>query len=548
MMTNMISGVANDDADLVNASLSGNRDAFGQIVSRYQRLICSLTYAATGNLGQSEDLAQETFITAWKNLGFLRERSKLRSWLCGIARNRVNNFLRREGREPVGQAVPLEDVAESHAPEPLPVDRAITREEESILWQSLGRIPETYREPLVLFYRENRSVAAVAEHLELTEDTVKQRLSRGRKMLQEQVIAFVEGALERSNPSGGFAPSVMAALPVVASASKVGVLGAAGAKSAAAKGAGLGVLAALVSPLLIVFGNYASYRMSVDTAHTSEERGRIKTAFQTALFSTLLLTAVLAVPLYFACRGPEFSELFWPLLFSVAIVVYFLILLAFVLGGMAGRRRYMASILAEKHAGQFPPPAFEYRSRWGLFGWPLVHIRIGDPFDILRGPVKAWFAVGGSHAVGLIFAWGGLTVAPISFGGVAIGLLPFGAIALGLFPIGALAIGGWAYGGLAAGWQVFCGCGLGWNAVCGGIGLAHDYAVGEVMRAVQANTAAANEFVNQAWFFRICNVIVKHGALLMLAWVLPMVLKGRIIARARRKREAAGSNPSEVRA
>src|ERR1700745_843712 len=92
------------DSDLVCHSLSGDRDAFGQIVSRYQSLICSLAYSAVGRLGQSEDVAQETFITAWKHLRLLREPARLRSWLCGIARNRINNFLRREGREPLGKA------------------------------------------------------------------------------------------------------------------------------------------------------------------------------------------------------------------------------------------------------------------------------------------------------------------------------------------------------------------------------------------------------------------------------------------------------------
>jgi DNA-directed RNA polymerase specialized sigma24 family protein len=52
------------DTDLVCQSLGGNRDAFEQIVSRYQSLICSLAFSATGSLGQSQDLAQETFITA----------------------------------------------------------------------------------------------------------------------------------------------------------------------------------------------------------------------------------------------------------------------------------------------------------------------------------------------------------------------------------------------------------------------------------------------------------------------------------------------------
>src|ERR1041384_1752714 len=105
MMTTTVNPVIpSGDAELVSASLAGNREAFGEIVSRYQSLICSLAYSATGSLPQSEDLAQETFITAWKPLGKLRERDKFRAWLCGIARNRINNFLRREGREPVHKA------------------------------------------------------------------------------------------------------------------------------------------------------------------------------------------------------------------------------------------------------------------------------------------------------------------------------------------------------------------------------------------------------------------------------------------------------------
>lgn len=115
------------DTDLVAKSLSGNRDAFGQIVSRYQNLVCSLAYSATGNLTQSEDLAQETFFAAWKQLGELREPAKLRAWLCGIARNLINNTLRRQGREPVHHADTLDDAPEAAAAERAPAEHAISR-------------------------------------------------------------------------------------------------------------------------------------------------------------------------------------------------------------------------------------------------------------------------------------------------------------------------------------------------------------------------------------------------------------------------------------
>jgi len=80
-----MAGTIPSDADLVAKSLSGHHEAFGQIVRRYQSLVCSLAYSATGSLSQSEDLGQETFLIAWRRLDGLREPEKLRSWLCGIS-------------------------------------------------------------------------------------------------------------------------------------------------------------------------------------------------------------------------------------------------------------------------------------------------------------------------------------------------------------------------------------------------------------------------------------------------------------------------------
>jgi RNA polymerase sigma factor (sigma-70 family) len=529
----------NNDAELVDGTLAGDREAFSRIVSRYQSLVCALTYSATGNLGQSEDLAQETFITAWKHLRQLRERDKLRAWLCGIARNRINNFLRREGRQPIRQAEPLENVAEAQSPEPLPVDRTIDKEEAEILWRSLEKIPEIYREPLVLFYREHQSIEMVAEQLELTVDTVKQRLSRGRKMLQDQVLAFVEGALARTNPGQTFTLSVLAALPAMGISAKAATLGAAAVKgSAAAKGAGLlGWLGALFTPLAIIFGNYTSYRMSLDEAQTEEERGHIKSVFRNSLLIALAITAALAAPLYWLCRNENSPAACWGSLFCAAAIAYFLAILVSVVTKLPARRRYLAGVLSRECGGNFPPAAYEYRSRMTLFGLPLVHVRIGDRFDVMRGPVKAWIAIGSSHAVGVIFASGGLAIAPISLGGISIGVVPLGAIALGILPMGAISLGAWAFGALAIGWQVAGGCGAAWNAAMGGIVFAHDFATGGIAHALQANTEAARHFIDQQFFFRFSRMLSNHGILLTLAWVVPMMWQARIVTLARRRRE-----------
>ncbi|MGA2751187.1 MAG: sigma-70 family RNA polymerase sigma factor [Verrucomicrobiota bacterium] len=231
-----------NDADLVAESLGGNRDAFRQIVEKYQTLISSLAYCATGNMSQSEDLAQETFLSAWQELAKLREPAKLRPWLCSITRFLVSKYFRREGREPAYAAETLEAVFDWASPEPLPPDQVITEEEKAILWRSLERIPEIYREPLVLFYRQQQSIETVAHDLGLSEDAVKQRLSRGRKMLEEQVLAFVAGALKQTSPGKAFTIGVLAALPLLATSAKAATVTSAttkgGSAAKAASGAG----------------------------------------------------------------------------------------------------------------------------------------------------------------------------------------------------------------------------------------------------------------------------------------------------------------------
>ncbi len=254
------------DAELVLRTLEGDRDAFNHIVSRYQILICSLAYSRIGHLGQSEDVAQETFITAWKHLRLLRQPEKLRAWLCGIVRNRAKKCLQHETRQPVYDAEPLETLEHVSTPEALPSDETISQEEEAILWRALQRLPELYREPLILFYREHQSIEHVAVELELSEDAVKQRLSRGRKLLQEEVEAFVENALRKTVPTPAFSSAVLAALPLAGGPAATAGFGVAG-KGAVAKGLFLVCLAPFIgiftgfgAQWLMIHGGNAAYR------------------------------------------------------------------------------------------------------------------------------------------------------------------------------------------------------------------------------------------------------------------------------------------------
>ena len=274
------------DTELVADSLAGNREAFRQIVERYQTLICSVAYNATGNLSRSEDVAQETFISAWTDLPSLRDPAKLRAWLCGIVRHRVHRSFRAEEREPVDRAGSLEHAEDSPTLEASPSEQAINREEEAILWRSLARIPELYREPLILFYREHQSIEGVAAALALSEDAVKQRLSRGRKLLQEEVQAFVEKTLRRTAPGQAFSGAVFAALPAMGSTGGVTAVGTKGAVAAKSS---------LLPALLPFLGFFAGFlgQWTVLRASTPKTEPRAKFLKLIFVWACLLGPAVL---------------------------------------------------------------------------------------------------------------------------------------------------------------------------------------------------------------------------------------------------------------
>jgi RNA polymerase sigma factor (sigma-70 family) len=137
-----------------------------------------------------------------------------------IARFLISKEFRRQGREPIHNAQSLEAVDQWASAEPSPPAHAISEEEKAILWRSIERVPEIYREALVLFYRQHESIEAVARDLELSEDAVKQRLSRGRKLLQDEFLAFVAGALKGTTPGQTFTLGVMAGLPLLATSAK----------------------------------------------------------------------------------------------------------------------------------------------------------------------------------------------------------------------------------------------------------------------------------------------------------------------------------------
>jgi RNA polymerase sigma factor (sigma-70 family) len=255
------------DARLLRASRGGDQQAFGRIVRRYQSLVCAVTYSSTGDLSASEDLAQETFLTAWKRLDSPGDPRRLRAWLCTMARTLAVDWLRRRERDVVSGAVSVEQAGHLESTTPTPVERSLSDERTSVVWGALNEMPEEYRIPLILYYREQQSVGRVAEALDLPRTAVKSRPMRGRSMLKDKVVAVVEETLTATRPGEAFCAAVVAAVAGTA------------AKNAAAGTTVLGLsLAEAVLVVLLIAGAAVGTGLALRSSAGLKPAGRASAA------------------------------------------------------------------------------------------------------------------------------------------------------------------------------------------------------------------------------------------------------------------------------
>ena len=523
------------DAQLIELSLAGDHGAFGTLVDRYQNLVCAVALGQTGNLAKSEELAQEAFLTAWKSLGKLSHPGQLRPWLCGIVRNLARNQNRQKQTDLLEMAGPIENAASESLQGPGPLEVEIQKEERELLERTLSSIETSYREPLVLFYRQGQSVREVSEALNLSIDAVKKRLERGRQMLRTEVAAAVERGLLQSKPGRAFTLGVLASLPAMTGTAKAASLTAGAAKGAAmipVSAAGLGALGG-------VLGGGVGVWMSLRNARSERERQWM-----------IKLTAILLVGI--AAFGLGITALVvwgkaWfvghPVRLAIAILVGILAYVGFLLAAILFGNRRISEIRREIHGEEStsmkdpnPAPApitphthskKTYQSRAHFLGLPLVRIDHSgmDEQGNWPAPVRAWIAVG-HRAQGVLLAMGGFAVGGVAIGGLSIGIVSISGVALGVFAVGGVAAGSWAVGGFALGIHAVGGLALGWKGALGGLAVAHEFAEGGKAIAAEANTPAAKEFFADRSFYQtaLAATATKYMTLLTVVCWAPLVI------------------------
>ncbi|NOX55733.1 MAG: sigma-70 family RNA polymerase sigma factor, partial [Planctomycetes bacterium] len=172
-----------EDRELIEACLSGQTEAFGKLVARYQNRLYHTLRCMLGSREDAKDVAQETFVLAFRKLHQFRHDSAFYSWLFRIAMNTAASFRRRN--HPTQS---LDDMADDHAPfdptdthrDTRPGERAEVAEQKKLVWQALEQLEPDFRMVLVLKELEGLRYEEIAEIMNCPLGTVRSRLHRAR--------------------------------------------------------------------------------------------------------------------------------------------------------------------------------------------------------------------------------------------------------------------------------------------------------------------------------------------------------------------------------
>jgi RNA polymerase sigma-70 factor, ECF subfamily len=164
-------GISEDDG-LIRAAATGDRAAFGELYVRYARLVHGILLTRVPP-AEADDLVQDVFLSAMRQLRGLRTAAAFRGWLAAIARNRATDYFRQARPN-----VPLEDYMrhESHP--------RVTGLDAVEILDLIRSLPDCYRESLILRLVEGLTGPEIAHQTGLTPDSVRVNLCRGMKMLR----------------------------------------------------------------------------------------------------------------------------------------------------------------------------------------------------------------------------------------------------------------------------------------------------------------------------------------------------------------------------
>ncbi|MBQ6755570.1 MAG: sigma-70 family RNA polymerase sigma factor [Oscillospiraceae bacterium] len=177
-----------EELRLVKRAAEGDEGAFEKLVIENEKLIYNVALKITGNPDDAEDVAQEAFIKAYRNLGSFRGESRFSGWLYRLCYNAAMDHIRKT-RDPNLRSLTNDDGSDAELdvadPAPTPEESAERKETQRIVREAVNQLDDDKREILIMREFSGMSYTAIADALGIEEGTVKSRISRARASLAE---------------------------------------------------------------------------------------------------------------------------------------------------------------------------------------------------------------------------------------------------------------------------------------------------------------------------------------------------------------------------
>ena len=183
----------NSTEELVARARVGDEEAFRLIFDRYSRPVLSFIFDMVGDRALAEDLAQETFVRAFRGLQTLREETKLSTWLFGIARNCAREHLRTRRRDAGNVEIDAEPAFELHDRARTPSGELLDKELSDVIRAALAKLDEDKRTVFTLKVLHQRSYEEIAEITGFSVGKLKTDLHRARAEMRKRIGPYVGG-------------------------------------------------------------------------------------------------------------------------------------------------------------------------------------------------------------------------------------------------------------------------------------------------------------------------------------------------------------------
>ncbi|HRZ95490.1 MAG TPA: RNA polymerase sigma factor [Candidatus Moranbacteria bacterium] len=177
-----------NDNDLIENFLAGDDSAFSELVKKYLKPVYNFLYHFVTDREALDDITQETFIKAWKNIGKFDQEKKFKTWIFTIAKNTAYDWLKKKKTIPFSNFTDEEgnNKLDNIGDESILSDELLIRADSAkILEEKLKVLPDIYRIILIMHYKEDFSLQEIAKILGKPYNTIKSQHQRGLKILKD---------------------------------------------------------------------------------------------------------------------------------------------------------------------------------------------------------------------------------------------------------------------------------------------------------------------------------------------------------------------------